>query len=611
MAIATPGHRIFLHEAQSRVFADKHRFKVVVAGRRWGKCLASDTMISMADGSEKPIQDVKAGDWVLTVNEDTYEIESKQVQHVLDNGVKETMLVGTGARTLRCTPNHPILANNRWIEAGDLEIGDLVAVPRKPGPKSNRNYLPIAHDDLADHIVGSSSASKRLRNEWRKQTPTRISTRRYDKLSPYTDGYFDPIAYGDVAWEEVTKLEASEETQTWDLTVDGNHNFFAEGMVTHNTMLALVALVVLGARMKNTKIWYVAPSYTMAKNIMWEELKRTVPRAWIAKKHDSELKIQLKNGTWIELKGADNPDSLRGVGLAYVVLDEYQDMKPGVWTEVLRPTLARDRGHAMFIGTPKGFANIHDVYKIGATPNTVWKSWQFPTITSPFIPEDEIASAKNEMDEKTFRQEFEASFESMSGRVYYPFDRRTHVGQFPFNPDLPIWYGCDFNIDPMSGVVIQPQLNGELWVVDEIFIRNSSTEEVANELERRYWKYMNKVTIYPDPAGNSRQHARGESDLDIFREKGFRRIKFRPKHPAISDRVNSLNRMLMNANGQIMLRVNNSCTNTIESLEQTLYKAGSRDIDKKPGVEHITDALGYPVEIEFPIRKIQILGVSI
>lgn len=80
-------------------------------------------------------------------------------------------------------------------------------------------------------------------------------------------------------------------------------------------------------------------------------------------------------------------------------------------------------------------------------------SWQFPTITSPFIPKAEIEAARRDMDERSYRAEFCASFESMSGRVYYAFDRKEHIANVEFNPKLPIWVGMDFNIDPMSTVI--------------------------------------------------------------------------------------------------------------------------------------------------------------
>lgn len=178
------------------------------------------------------------------------------------------------------------------------------------------------------------------------------------------------------------------------------------------------------------------------------------------------------------------------------------------------------------------------------------------------------------------------SFETMAGKVYYPFDKRVHVRECPFNPNLPIWVGQDFNIDPMSAVIMQPQPNGELWVIDEIVKFSSNTEESVDEIERRYYRYREAVTIFPDPAGGSRQHARGETDLDIFRERDFKRIMYRRKHPAVADRINCVNRMLRAADGNVRLYVDPKCDKVIESLNQTTYKKGTRDVDKSMNLEH-------------------------
>lgn len=204
-------------------------------------------------------------------------------------------------------------------------------------------------------------------------------------------------------------------------------------------------------------------------------------------------------------------------------------------------------------------------------------------------------------------------FETMTGRVYYPFDRKLHTGtRYKFNPHLPIWIGQDFNIDPMTSVIMQPQPNGEIWIVDEVVRFSSNTEDQAEELERKFWRHMTskQITIYPDPAGAHRQHARGESDLDIMREKGFKRFKYRKQHPAIADRVNAVNRMLKAADGTVRLRINENCKHTIAALEQTIYKPNSREIDKSLNTEHAADALGYCIELEFPIRKIKSMGWS-
>jgi len=570
-------NQLKLHAGQMTVFKSKARFRCVVAGRRWGKCVSENTKIAMSDGSVKNIQDVNSGDSILTINEKTYKLEGNKVVAVANNGVRETVTIKTKSGKVLCvTPNHPILIGGKWVDAGDVKSGDLAATPKAThfgavqiSSDGENNCLSTPHDDFVN---------------------------------------------GDVTWDEVISVDASDECQTYDLQIENNHNFVSNGLITHNTQLSKT-LMIKAARIPRRKIWYVAPTYRMAKDIMWQEIQDAIPRKWIKKVNDTTMTIWLINGSIIALKGADNPDSLRGVGIDFLVLDEYQDMHEDTWKKALRPTLADTGGHALFIGTPKSYNLLYDVYMLGQDKKRVkkgmWQSWQFPTITSPFIPPEEIAQAREDMDKKSFEQEFEASFTNMSGRVYYPFDRNVHAGDYKFNKNLPIWVGQDFNIDPMSAVIMQPQPDGTVWIVDEIVLFGSNTEESVDEIERRYYKYRAGVVIFPDPAGKARQHARGETDLDIFRERGFKRIVHRAKHPPVADRVNCVNRMLRAADGKVRLYIDQRCRSVIESLEQTVYKKGSRDIDKTMNLEHSTDALGYCIELQFPMRRIEIAGMSI
>jgi hypothetical protein len=388
------------------------------------------------------------------------------------------------------------------------------------------------------------------------------------------------------------------------------------------TQLSKITICTRASRPKQI-IWYVAPTYGMARGIMWDALKDAIPRAWVDSYNQTRMEIRLHNQTRIELKGADNPDSLRGMGLNLLIIDEAQDIDRDTFFKILRPTLADTQGEAIIIGTPKAFNWLYEVYTLGQRGATylntkgklvknVWKSWQFPTITSPFIPRSEIAQARHDMDEKSFKQEFEASFETMSGRVYHTFDRKVHVGKYPFNPKLPIWIGMDFNIDPMSAVIMQPQKNGEIWIVDEAILPASNTQETADELQRRYFKHTSTSTVYPDPAGKSLStKGRGKSDLDILRDAGFVRILHHRKHPPVADRINAVNRMFKSGDGTIRMRVHHTCKKTIEAFEQTIYKPGTSEVDKSQGFEHPADAVGYCIEFEFPVRKVKILGVDL
>jgi hypothetical protein len=380
---------------------------------------------------------------------------------------------------------------------------------------------------------------------------------------------------------------------------------------THKSGTELIKAAV---KKRKALVWYVAPTYGMARDIMWDKLVDLLPRTLIIKKNETKLSIKLANGSEIQLKGADKPDTLRGRGVDFVVLDEYQDFKVGTWEKVIFPTLTDKQGHALIIGTPKAYNQLYDLYRKGQDEKEKdWGSWQFPTITSPFIPKKEIEAARRNLDEKTFRQEFEASFETMAGRVYYPFDRATHVGDYPVDMTKPFLVGQDFNVDPMCSALMQwhPEKD-ELWIVDEIYLNQSNSVEVADELERRYWRHFKarRIALYPDPAGGNRSSARGESDLMIFREKGMRHIYSRGKHPLVADRINSVNSLLRAADGRIRLRVNKTCRHVIESLEQTIYLPNSREVNKKMGVEHMADAVGYPIEYLFPVNRVSIIGMS-
>ena len=387
------------------------------------------------------------------------------------------------------------------------------------------------------------------------------------------------------------------------------------------TRFAMTAIIKAAAKPK-LRIWYVAPTYRMARDIAWLDLKEMIPPELVLKANETLMRLLLVNGTEIALKGADKVDTLRGVALDLLVIDEAQDVNPDAWYLVLRPTLSSTGGDAIIIGTPKSFNWLYDVYTLGQRGDNYfdkesglwrvnpWKSWQFPTITSPFIPPEEIEAARGDMDEKSFRQEFQASFETMSGRVYHAFDRRLHVGDYHFDPSLPVWVGQDFNIDPMSAAIIQQRPNGELWIVDEVVLFGSNTQEAADELARRYHRQMSRITLYPDPAGQQRSHSRGESDLDILRDSGFKRIKFRRKAPLVADRINAVNRMLKSADGRVRLRVDRNCKHCVTALEQVIYKPGTREVDKTMNIEHIADGIGYCIDLEFPVRKYEPIGFS-
>ena len=364
------------------------------------------------------------------------------------------------------------------------------------------------------------------------------------------------------------------------------------------TFLSTAEILSKALTAKNQHVWYVAPTYKAAKEIAWEMLIEQIPREYIAKTNESSLTIYLLNGSTISLKGAEKPDNLRGRSLDFVVLDEFADMRPQAWYEVLRPSLSDRGGSAVFIGTPKGRNHFYDLYGKGLDGDDGWSSHQYTTIEGGNVAQTEIESAKADLDERTFQQEYEARFVNYSGIIYYAFKREESVVRHTDDLDV-IHVGMDFNLDPMSAVLMTRKGN-TLHVFDEIVMFGSNTDEMVAELRERYGN--GTIVIYPDPASRQRKtSAGGRTDLSILQNAGFE-VRVRNSHAAVRDRINAVNSRLLSNDGVRRLYVDPKCKKVIESLERHTYKEGTSQ-PEKDGFDHMNDALGYAVEYLFPIRK--------
>jgi hypothetical protein len=242
---------------------------------------------------------------------------------------------------------------------------------------------------------------------------------------------------------------------------DSRFRILVAGRRFGKTYLALVELC-RSAWAQGRLVWYVAPTYKQAKRIAWNPLKQMTRPYWASKPNETDLRIELVTGGTICLRGADNYDSLRGDGLDFLILDEYASIAQQAWTEVLRPALADKQGRTLFIGTPRGYDHLYDLYQaVQGQPQ--WSTFQFTTEEGGNVPKAELESATHELDERTYRQEFQASFENLtSGTVYYAFDRAGNVRPLEYDLRLPLFWALDFNINPMCAVIGQRE--GDLGV---------------------------------------------------------------------------------------------------------------------------------------------------
>jgi phage terminase large subunit-like protein len=271
----------------------------------------------------------------------------------------------------------------------------------------------------------------------------------------------------------------------------------AAGRRTGKSRLAAWMLIINALQAERGHVFYVAPTQGQARDIMWHTLLE-LAHPVVKGSHINNLQITLINGATISLKGADRPETMRGVSLKFLVMDEYADMKPSVWETILRPALADQKGSAMFIGTPMGRNHFYDLYQYGALgDDETYKAWHFTSYDNPLLDPEEIDVAKKSMSSYAFRQEFMASFEALGSEIFkedwVKFDEEEpDIGDYYVAIDLAgfedvtsISQGKSKRLDSTAISVVK--VNEEGWWVAEIvhgrWDLNSTAEEIFDIIE--------------------------------------------------------------------------------------------------------------------------------
>jgi len=386
------------------------------------------------------------------------------------------------------------------------------------------------------------------------------------------------------------------------------------------TQLALAELLWETWQHDGRIAWYIGPSYRQAKRIAWERLKSAVRADPGARINETDLTIHFPGGSSISLRGADQYDSLRGNALDFVVLDEFASMKPEVWPEVIRPALADRRGRALFIGTPQGHDHLYDRFQF-AQADPDWAAFHFTTIEGGNVTTEELASAARELDERLYRQEFEASFESTAlGLAYHAFSREANVRKCEYRPNARIVWSLDFNVHPMCSVIAQK--DGDIVeVLDELVLDDANTPLACQRFwdRVRWWRTASscgplQIDIYGDASGYQRRTCGVATDWTLIRDffnqwtgQAAVHIKAASSNPGIRDRVNLVNGRLLNATGDRRLFVDPKCKHLILDFERVCWQQDdlgqpTSELDKSDRMRtHSSDALGYFLAQAFPL----------
>lgn len=260
-----------------------------------------------------------------------------------------------------------------------------------------------------------------------------------------------------------------------------------------------------GYSLLEEEVFYIAPTFEMGKRIMWGPLKNLLKMesegGLIKSVYENTATLTLINGRRISIKGADRPDTLRGVGLSYVVLDEYAFMKPGVFETIIQPALTRSKGGALFIGTPEGKNHFYDLYQKALTKPAGWEDWEafhFESLQNPTLDAKEIAQRIATMSVAQARQEYGASFNSGGGE----FLREEWWKRANIPSDGDYYIAIDLAGFTNAGTIKKGQLairddhaiavvkvNTEGWYVEEIVTGKWDVRETALRIMQVYGKY--------------------------------------------------------------------------------------------------------------------------
>jgi predicted phage terminase large subunit-like protein len=264
----------------------------------------------------------------------------------------------------------------------------------------------------------------------------------------------------------------------------------AAGRRTGKSRLAAWLLIINALQTDKGQVFYVAPTQGQARDIMWQTLLE-LGNPVITGAHINNLQIKLVNGATISLKGADRPETMRGVSLKFLVMDEYADMKPDVWEQILRPALADQKGSAMFIGTPMGRNHFYELYKMAELgDDETYKGWHFTSYDNPILDPEEIDTAKKSMSSYAFRQEFMASFEARGSEMFkedwVEFGEEPDEGDYYIAIDLAGFEEVNkkrtknTKLDETAMAVVKVGTNG--WYIDNIIHGRWSLDETAAKI---------------------------------------------------------------------------------------------------------------------------------
>lgn len=389
-----------------------------------------------------------------------------------------------------------------------------------------------------------------------------------------------------------------------------SHRFkvLVAGRRSGKTTVALIALIHFAFTYPDSECYFFAHTRKQAIKIAWRDICKLIPPAYRATVNLTDRSITLTNGSIVTCSGVSNFVGHRGGKINFAVLDEYQDWTGTIWDDVIRPMLSfpegQEQGRAVILGTPKGHNHLYEKFHDAQNGYLIqndqkidisheWSAHTWTSAESGLVALEEIESAKRTRDIKRFRKEYEVSWETMSGIVYYNFDPATHIKPLELDPDLPLHIGQDLNYQAMASTIAQVQ-DGKMNILKSFILETGGIQETC-EYVRSLYPDHKRIIFHPDPKAAANL-ATGRTPWDIIKQNGFE-IVATPGNLSIDSRVDCVRMMLRAANGEVTINVNERDTDDLINALQTQTFDSNGQPRKRQGrgndVDGLLDSLGY------------------
>lgn len=376
----------------------------------------------------------------------------------------------------------------------------------------------------------------------------------------------------------------------------------------------LVRSLLVSKPWPDPRYFYGGPTWQQAKRVAWADLLRLIPPAWYDKSDVSvsEMRITTLWGAELWVVGLDKPQRIEGTLWDGCVLDESCDLKPQVFDMNVLPTLTWRNGWCWRIGVPKRqgpsaveFRDYFEAAQSGKLPDAAGFTWP----SSDIVPKQMLDFARTMLDPRDYAEQFDAMFQTAGGGIFHCFDEHLNVRRCPYDPQLPLIIGSDFNVDPMAWAIGQRRGDLMEWF-DELWLRNANTPRTLDALWAKYASHKGGFQFFGDATSQARKTSADKTDYaHILNDERFKKagriVRYPRQNPRIRDKFSACNAMLKNAKGVRRMFVDPVCVHLLADLRARYYKPGTSDpadAGVAGDVGHITDAMGYATWMLFPVR---------